>query len=179
MWVRTVVIVMGLAASLALTSGCIEDVRFNPSGCEVQVRGQWFVNGENPDEETCGNIALVELAIINEDETEFWAAPEFLLRCDAASDSNAVVIDGGAFLDTTIVTRGRCGGTGEILEFQNEPYRYRWRSTTDQNFIVDCSPINSQPITTIDGGTTLILDLPPVDFITQEPGIECPITSME
>lgn len=179
MWVRQVVISMWLTGGLLCMSGCIEDVRFNPSGCEVHVRGQWFVDGENPDEETCGNIALVELAIINEDETEFWAAPEFLLRCDAASDSNAVVIDGAAFLDTMLVTRNRCGGTGEILEFQNDPYKYRWRSTTDQNFLVDCSPILSQRITTTDGGTVLILDLPPVNFLTQEPGIECPITSME
>ncbi|MEM7138539.1 MAG: hypothetical protein AAF500_18305 [Myxococcota bacterium] len=179
MWVRKGVIAVALFGGVVAGIGCIEDVRFNPSGCEVQVRGQWFVNGENPDEETCGNIALVELAIINEEETEFWSAPEFLLRCDAASDSNAVVIDGGAFIDTMLVTRNRCGGGGEILEFQVPPYKYRWRSTTDQNFIVDCSPILEQEITTIDGGTGFILDLPPVDFITMEAGVECPVTSTE
>ena len=75
----------------ALQAGCVEDVRFNPSGCSVQVRGQWFVNGENPNQETCGNIALVDFNIINEPETEFWRAPEFTLRCDAANDSNATV----------------------------------------------------------------------------------------
>jgi len=160
---------------VGLVTSCIEDVRFNPSGCEVQVRGQWFVDGENPNATTCGNIALVELAIINDPETEFWSASEFLLRCDAAEDNNAVVIDGGAFLDTILVPRGRCGGTGEILQDRVGPYKYRWRSTTDQNFIVDCSPILEREITTVDGGTELILDLPPVDFTTMDAGVDCPL----
>ena len=160
----------------ALQAGCVEDVRFNPSGCDVQVRGRWFVDGQNPNADTCGNIALVELAIINDAETEFWAAPEFLLRCDAASDSNATVIDGGAFLDTLTVTRGRCDGTGAILEDRTGPYKYRWRSTTGQNFIVDCSPISEQEITSIDGGTQRILQLPSVDFITMDAGVQCPLT---
>ncbi|MGB5809787.1 MAG: hypothetical protein WBG86_04600 [Polyangiales bacterium] len=172
--VRTVLLV-----AVSFGTGCIEDVRYNPSGCEVQVRGQWFVNGENPDETTCGNIALVELALINEDETQFWSPPEFLLRCDPSTDSNASVIDGGAFLDTILVTRNRCGGTGQILLDQEAPYKYRWRSTTSQNFLVDCSPIESQLITTTDGGTQLILDLPPVDFSTMDAGVECPPSSME
>ena len=60
----------------ALPAGCVEDVRFNPSGCDVQVRGRWLVDDQNPTAETCGNIALVELAIIDEPEREFWAAPE-------------------------------------------------------------------------------------------------------
>lgn len=162
----------------ALQTGCVEDVRFNPSGCDVQVRGRWFVDNENPNETTCGNIALVELAIINDPETQFWSAPEFTLKCDAATDSNATVIDGGAYLDTLTVTRGRCHDTGAILEDRVGPYKYRWRSTTDQNFIVDCSPIKAQNITPIDGGTQLILDLPPVNFLTMDGGVECPPTSI-
>lgn len=159
----------------ALPAGCVQDVRFNPSGCDVHVRGRWLVDGQNPTEETCGNIALVELAIIDEPEREFWAAPEFTLRCDAQSDSNAVVIDGGAYLDTTLVTRNRCGGTGKILKDPpTEQYKSRWRSTTSLKFVVDCSDIQVTPITTVDGGTELLLDVGTVDFRTMDGGVACP-----
>jgi len=167
----------------ALPAGCVEDVRFNPSGCDVHVRGRWRVDGQNPTVETCGNIALVELAIIDDPERQFWAAPEFTLRCDASSDSNAVVIDGGvddgaAYLDTILVTRNRCDGTGKILkkppdELPQE-YKSRWRATTSLKFVVDCSPIQITPITTIDGGTDLILDVGTMDFRTLDAGVECP-----
>jgi hypothetical protein len=156
-------------------AGCVEDVRFDPSGCEVQVRGRWKVNGVNPTAETCGDIALVELAIIDNPELEFWAAPEFLLRCDAATDSNAIVIDGGAYLDTMLVTRNRCGGTGEIL--RNPPsgaYKSRWRATTSLKFVVDCSPVETFCITEIDGGTQLLLDVGTVNFKTDDGGVTCP-----
>jgi hypothetical protein len=157
----------------ALPAGCVEDVRFNPSGCDVHVRGRWLVDGQDPTVETCGNIALVELAIIDDPETQFWAAPEFTLRCDAESDSNAVVIDGGAYLDTQIVTRNRCDGSGEILqEPPTNAYKSRWRSTTDLKFVVDCSPIVSTQISEIDGG--MLLDLGTIDFQTQDGGTLCP-----
>jgi hypothetical protein len=157
----------------ALATGCVESVRFNPSGCEVHVRGRWLVDGQDPSAETCGNIALVELAIIDDMENEFWVAPEFTLRCDAESDSNAAVIDGAAYLDTQIVTRNRCGGTGEIL--QDPPtnqYKSRWRSTTDLKFVVDCTPIVSTTISDMDGG--MLLDLGTVNFQTQDGGVVCP-----
>ena len=169
------VVLMALMGG-ALQAGCVEDVRFDPSGCDVQVRGRWFVDGQNPDMTTCENIALVELAIINDPERQFWSAPEFTLKCDAATDSNATVIDGGAFLDTITVTRGRCDGTGAILKDRIGPYKYRWRATTGQNFIVDCSPIRAEDIVPIDGG--LLLDLPPVFFQTADGGVECPPSSM-
>jgi len=174
MRVSTLVLVLALMGG-ALPVGCVEDVRFNPSGCDVQVRGRWLVNGQNPTAETCGNIALVELAIIDEPVLEFWVAPEFTLRCDAQSDSNAVVIDGGAYLDTMLVTRNRCGGSGEIL--QNPPterYKSRWRATTDLKFVVDCSPIAPTQITPIDGGTQLLLDVGTVNFMTDDGGVVCP-----
>ncbi len=159
----------------ALPTGCVEDVRFDPSGCQVQVRGRWLVDGQNPTAETCGNIALVELAIIDEPEREFWAAPEFLLRCDAATDSNAIVIDGGAYLDTMLVTRNRCEGTGEILNNPpSEQYKSRWRATTNLKFVVDCSPIEATQITPIDGGTQLLLDVGTVNFQTADGGVVCP-----
>ena len=170
---RELVLVGVLAASIQ-SVGCVEDVRFNPSGCDVHVRGRWFVDGEDPNAETCGNIALVELAIIDEPEVEFWVAPEFTLRCDAESDSNAAVIDGGAYLDTRIVTRNRCGGSGEILRNPpNQSYKSRWRGTTDLRFVVDCTPIVSTPITTSDGG--LLLDLGEINLITQDGGVVCPV----
>ena len=97
MRVTKLVLVLALMGG-ALPAGCVEDVRFNPSGCDVHVRGRWLVDGQDPTVETCGNIALIELAIIDDPETQFWAAPEFTLRCDAESDSNAVVIDGGAYV---------------------------------------------------------------------------------
>ncbi|MBT8469232.1 MAG: hypothetical protein HKN10_02075 [Myxococcales bacterium] len=167
----------------ALPAGCVDNVRFDPSGCDVHVRGRWLVDGQNPTAETCGNIALVELAIIDNPEREFWAAPEFTLRCDAMSDANAFVVDGGvddgaAYLDTMLVTRNRCGGTGKILE--NPPaqdpqeYKSRWRATTDLKFVVDCSPITITPITPIDGGTDGILDVGTVDFRTLDAGVACP-----
>jgi hypothetical protein len=174
MRVSRLVLVLALMGG-ALPAGCVDDVRFNPSGCEVQVRGRWLVDGQNPTAETCGNIALVELAIIDEPEIEFWAAPEFLLRCDAVTDSNAVVIDGGAYLDTMLVTRNRCDGTGEILT--NPPlerYKSRWRATTDLKFVVDCSPIEITQITPIDGGTQLLLDVGTVNFQTADGGGVCP-----
>ena len=159
---------------LALSVGCVEDVRFNPSGCDVHVRGRWLVDMQDPTEETCGNIALVELAIIDELEREFWVAPEFTLRCDAQSDSNAIVIDGGAYLDTTLVTRNRCDGTGKILENPpNQQYKSRWRATTDLKFVVDCSPIETNLIDTPDGGTGL-LDVGTVNFQTMDGGLVCP-----
>jgi len=159
--------------SVALGGGCVEDVRFNPSGCDVHVRGRWLVDGQDPNADTCGNIALVELAIIDEPETEFWAAPEFTLRCDPESDSNAAIIDGGAYLDTQIVTRNRCGGSGEILEQPpTNEYKTRWRSTTDLKFVVDCSPIVSTPISEMDGA--MVLDLGTIDFQTQDGGVTCP-----
>ncbi len=174
MRVSKLVLALALMGS-ALPAGCVEDVRFNPSGCDVQVRGRWLVDGRNPTAETCGNIALVELAIIDEPVLEFWAAPEFLLKCDAQSDSNAVVIDGGAYLDTMLVTRNRCGGTGEILEKPpSDQYKSRWRATTDLKFVVDCSPIIPTQITPIDGGTQLLLDVGTVNFQTADGGVVCP-----
>ncbi|KPK14987.1 MAG: hypothetical protein AMJ62_11105 [Myxococcales bacterium SG8_38] len=115
MRIGTLVVALALMGG-ALESGCVEDVRFNPSGCDVHVRGRWLVDGQNPTAETCGNIGLVELAIIDEPELQFWIPPEFSLRCDAQSDPNAAVIDGGAYIDTMIVTRDRCGGSGQILD---------------------------------------------------------------
>lgn len=177
MRVPTLVLLLAVMGG-ALPAGCVDDVRFNPSGCDVHVRGRWLVDGQNPTAETCGNIALVELAIINEPERQFWAAPEFTLRCDAISDSNAIVIDGEAYLDTILVTRNRCDGTGKILKKPPDDlpqqYKSRWRATTGLNFVVDCSPIQTTPITTVDGGTDLILDVGTVDFRTLEPGVECP-----
>ncbi|MGB5373177.1 MAG: hypothetical protein WBM75_04575 [Polyangiales bacterium] len=177
MRVSTLVLLLAVMGG-ALPVGCVDDVRFNPSGCDVHVRGRWLVDGQNPTAETCGNIALVELAIIDDLERQFWAAPEFTLRCDALSDSNAVVIDGEAYLDTILVTRNRCGGTGKILgqppDTLPQEYKSRWRATTSLKFIVDCSPIQTTPITTIDGGTDLILDVGTVDFRTSDAGVECP-----
>ena len=160
-----------------LPAGCVEDVRFNPSGCDVHVRGRWRVDGQNPNAETCGNIELVELAIIDDQETQFWAAPEFTLLCDAANDTNAVVIDGAAYLDTEIVTRNRCGGTGQILEDPQLPappgvYKSRWRGTTDLKFVVDCSPIVATTISETDG--VRVLDLGIIDFQTRDGGVLCP-----
>jgi hypothetical protein len=165
---------------LALTAGaswfgCVEDVRFNPSGCEVHVRGRWLIDGQDPTPEVCSNIALVELAIIDDQELQFWSPPEFLLRCEADDDSNAAVIDGGAYIDTLIVTRNRCGGTGAVLEDNlAHEYKSRWRAETDLKFIVDCSPIETHPITPIDGGTQLLLDVGTVDFQTRDAGTICP-----
>ncbi len=185
---------LGLVGLGALTA-CTADVRFNPSGCEVQVRGRWLVDGQNPTEETCGSIALVELAIIDQPETQFWVAPEFSLRCDPSTDPNAAIIDGGAYIDTQIVTRNRCGGTGEILKIPPPldggvdgglpldagpdgevlVYKSRWRATTSLLFVVDCSPIESTQITPIDGGPDLLLDVGTVDFRTGDAGMECPV----
>lgn len=157
----------------ALPAGCVEDVRFNPSGCEVHVRGRWQIDGQDPNETTCGNIALVELAIIDEPEREFWIAPEFSLRCDAEQDSNAIVIDGGAYLDTMLVTRDRCGGSGKILQDPpNDEYKSRWRGTTDLKFVVDCTPIEATPISEVDGER--VLDLGTINLVTQDGGVECP-----
>jgi len=159
----------------ALPAGCVEDVRFNPSGCDVHVRGRWLVNGQNPTAETCENIALVELAIIDDPELQFWAAPEFTLRCDAENDANAAIVDGGAYLDTILVTRNRCDGTGAILaKPPDDFYKSRWRATTELQFIVDCSPIQTTPITPVDGGTQLVLDVGTVDFQTADGGVLCP-----
>jgi len=153
-------------------SGCVEDVRYNPSGCDVQVRGRWLVDGQNPTPETCGNIALVELAIIDEPETQFWVPPEFSLRCDA-DDANAYVVDGAAYIDTRFVTRNRCGGSGEILELPPlDGYKSRWRGTTDLKFVVDCTPIVFTQISEIDGD--LVLDLGTIDLQTRDPGTTCP-----
>jgi len=83
------------------------------------------------------------------------------------------VIDGGAYLDTQIVTRNRCDGSGEILqEPPTNAYKSRWRSTTDLKFVVDCSPIVSTQISEIDGG--MLLDLGTIDFQTQDGGTLCP-----
>jgi len=159
----------------ALPAGCTESVRFNPSGCEVQVRGRWVVDDQNPTTDTCGNIALVELAIIDDQERQFWSPPEFLLTCDPENDSNSVVIDGGAYIDTMLVTRNRCGGTGAILENTlSEEYKSRWRATTNLKFVVDCSPIATTRIMPIDGGTQLLLDVGTVNFRTADAGVMCP-----
>jgi hypothetical protein len=174
MRVSKLLLVLALTGG-ALPTGCVEDVRFNPSGCDVQVRGRWLVDGQNPTAETCGNIALVEFAIIDEPELEFWAAPEFLLRCDPTTDSNAAIVDGGAYINTMLVTRNRCDGTGEILENPpTEQYKSRWRATTDLKFVVDCSPIEATQITRIDGGTQLLLDVGTVNFLTADGGVTCP-----
>ena len=174
MWVSKLVLALALIGSL-LWAGCVQEVRFNPSGCEVHVRGRWLVDGENPTAETCGNIALVELAIIDDPELEFYVPPEFSLRCDPTTDQNAAVIDGGAYLDTRIVTRNRCGGGGEILKVPpDEVYKSRWRSTTNLKFVVDCSPIETNTIESVDGGAELLLDVGTVNFQTQDGGVACP-----
>ncbi len=163
---------LGLALVATPLSGCVEDVRYNPSGCEVHVRGRWLIDGQNPSPETCGNIALVELAIIDEPETQFWVPPEFSLRCDA-DDANAYVVDGAAYIDTRFVTRNRCGGSGEILDLPPlDGYKSRWRGTTDLKFVVDCTPIALTEITQI--GDDLVLDLGTIDLQTLEPGTTCP-----
>jgi hypothetical protein len=174
MGVRSLLLVLASLAAV-LSDGCVEDVRFNPSGCEVHVRGRWLVDGQNPTAETCGDIDLVELAIIDNPEEQFWVAPEFSLLCDAESDPNAAVIDGGAYIDTMIVTRNRCGGSGEILEDPiDQRYKSRWRATTNLKFVVDCSPIESHPIEPVEGGTQLLLDVGTVNFQTRDAGVECP-----
>ena len=167
---------VGLLTMVLQQTGCSRDVRFDPEGCDVQIVGRWFVDGENPDLDTCGSISAVELAIINDQEDQFWSVNELLLRCNAADDSNAVVIDGGAFLNTILVPRGRCGGGGEILEDREGPYKYRWRAITNLNFITDCTPISEADIVPVDvdGGTQLILELPDVDFQTMDAGTACP-----
>lgn len=168
------VVLTAIVGSLPVI-GCVQDVRFNPTGCEVHVRGRWLVDGQDPTPENCENIALVELAIINDLETQFYAPPEFTLKCDAENDANAALIDGGAYLDTILVTRNRCGGTGEILERPlTDEYKSRWRATTERNFIVDCSPIQTTPITEVDGGAQLVLDVGTVDFQTADGGVVCP-----
>ena len=174
---RVSTLVLALTAG-ALSAACVQDVRFNPSGCDVQVRGRWLVNGQEPTAETCENIALVELAIIDEPVLQFWSPPEFLLKCDAETDANAVV-DGGAYLDTQLVTRNRCDGTGAILARPPEVdgefrYKSRWRATTGLKFVVDCSPVASTELTTIDGGTQMLLDVGTVDFRTMDGGVACP-----
>lgn len=170
----TLVFVLALLVG-AVSFGCVEDVRFNPSGCEVHVRGRWLVDGVDPTIETCSNIGLVELAIIDDEELQFWSPPEFLLRCEAEDDANAVVIDGGAYIDTMLVTRNRCDGTGTILENTlSGVYKSRWRAVTDLKFIVDCSPIEINTITPVDGGTQLLLDVGTVDFQTRDAGPICP-----
>jgi len=174
---RVTTLVLALTTG-ALSAACVQDVRFNPSGCDVHVRGRWLVNGQEPTAETCENIALVELAIIDEPVLQFWSAPEFLLKCDAENDSNAVV-DGGAYLDTQLVTRNRCDGTGAILAMPPEVdgevrYKSRWRATTGLKFVVDCSQIATTELTTIDGGTQMLLDVGTVDFRTMDGGVACP-----
>jgi hypothetical protein len=172
MRVSTLVLALALMGG-ALSAGCVEDVRFNPSGCEVHVRGRWTVDGQDPNETTCGNIALVELAIIDDQERQFWVPPEFSVRCDATNDNNVAVIDGGAYIDTTIVTRTRCGGSGEILmDPATGDYKSRWRGTTDLKFVVDCTPIATTPISDMDGG--MLLDLGTIDLVTQDGGAVCP-----
>lgn len=157
----------------ALPAGCVEDVRFNPSGCEVHVRGRWQIDGQDPNETTCGNIALVELAIIDEPESEFWIAPEFSLTCDPENDPNSITIDGAAYVDTMLVTRDRCGGSGKILQDPpNDEYKSRWRGTTDLKFVVDCTPIEATPISEVDGER--VLDLGTINLVTQDGGVECP-----
>jgi hypothetical protein len=169
---------IGLALAVwlvALSIGCVEDVRFDPSGCDVQVRGRWLVDGQNPTADTCGNIALVELAIIDDPERQFWVPSEFSLKCDPTGDSNAWVIDGGAYIDTMAVTRNRCDNGGEILKDSPDGgWKSRWRATDDLKFVVDCSPIEAHPITPIDGGTQLLLDVGTVDFQTRDGGVTCP-----
>jgi len=88
------------------------------------------------------------------------------------------VDDGAAYVDTIQVTRNRCDGTGKILAKPPDPeaqqYKSRWRATTGLKFVVDCSPIQATPITTIDGGTDRILDVGTVNFRTIDAGVECP-----
>jgi hypothetical protein len=74
-----------------------------------------------------------------------------------------------------LVTRNRCDGTGEILTNPpTERYKSRWRATTELKFVVDCSPIEVTPITAIDGGTELRLDVGTVNFQTMDGGVVCP-----
>jgi hypothetical protein len=162
-----------LPASCDLSNVC--ESRFDPSGCDVHVRGRWQVDGLDPDAETCGNIAVVELAIINEAEDEFWIPAELSLRCDPINDPDAVIIDGAAYIDTRIATRDRCGGSGEVLASPpGDEYKTRWRGTDDLKFIVDCSPIEVNQVTPIDGGTELLLDVGTVNLRTGPAGPMCP-----
>jgi hypothetical protein len=178
-WWKTAILWLALQAL-----GCTEDVRFDPAGCDVQITGKWTVNGQFPDAETCDNIELVELAIINDEGDEFWSADELLLPCDQGSGgAGGIGGAGGAggdqpvYLNSFIDNRDRCGGTGEVLEGREGPYRYRWRAITDLNYIVDCSAILSQEIEPANGGSQLVLNLPPVNFVTREAGTQCPETN--
>ena len=149
--------------------------RFDPSGCEVHVRGRWQVDGLDPNPDTCGNIALVELAIISEAEDEFWVPAAFALRCDPTNDPEAVIIDGGAYIDTRIATGGRCGGSGEILASPpSDEYKTRWRGSDDLRFVIDCSPIEVDQVTPVDGGAELLLDVGTVNLRTGPAGTTCP-----
>ncbi len=155
------------------TGGTGGESRFNPSGCEVHVRGRWLVDGQDPSAETCGNIALVRLNLVDDPEEQFWVPAEFSLRCDAENDENAAIIDGGAYIDTRIVTRSRCGGSGEILrEPPTNEYKSRWTALTDTQFIVDCSPIIAISIMPTEGD--LLLDVGTVNLRTGPAGTTCP-----
>jgi hypothetical protein len=162
-----------IPASCALFRVC--ETRFDPSGCDVHVRGRWQVDGQDPGVLTCGNIANVELTIVNEAEDQFWVPAPFALGCDPTREPDAVVIDGGAYIDTRLVTDGRCGGSGEILRNpRSGQYKTRWRATDAIRFIVDCSPIEASQVTPIDDGTGLLLDVGTVNLRTGLAGSACP-----
>ena len=142
------------------------------------------MDGENPDADTCANIAQVELAMINQPEDQFWSEDDLILDCnppkgedggnEEGGNGGYIGADGGVYLDSLEKPFDRCGGEGEVLRDQAEPYKYRWRAITDLNFIVDCSPILEAPIESIDGGTQLLLQLPPVNFVVRDGGVVCP-----
>ncbi len=168
-WWQTVVPLLALQQM-----GCAEDVRFDPAGCDVHVTGEWTVNDQFPNAQTCEDIESIELAIINDEGDEFWSESDLLLPCDQGSGGAGG--DQGVYLNSFINTRGRCGGSGEVLKNREGPYRYRWRAITDLNFIVDCSPILDQEIEPASGGA-LVLNLPNVNFVTREGGKQCPETN--
>ena len=62
------------------------------------MRGRWLVDGQDPSAQTCGNIALVRLNLVDESEEQFWVPAEFSLRCHAEKDENAAIIDGRAYI---------------------------------------------------------------------------------
>ena len=178
MRVSTLVLLLALTAG-ALPAGCVEDVRFNPSGCDVHVRGRWLVDGQNPTAEICG-------------EHRIWSSsPSSTSRSASSGRRRSLPCDA-----TQRATPTRRSSTdGRVPRHDPGDAQSLRRNGQDSREAADpsrssTSPAGVRPPTSSSSSTahrskpprsrpstvapTCILDVGTVDFRTIDAGVECP-----
>lgn len=117
-------------------TGCVQDARFDPRGCEWNLLGDWTIDDEPASAESCGDdsggITEVQLFVWNEDDSETFSDSQVLLfPCNNTDPTQP------DFLNTAQENPQRCMDTGRYLV--SGSYRAQWVARDNLNNILDCT----------------------------------------